>query len=110
RSPHHGRRATACSRVSVDGGARCDCMLSGQSVHNQASGAPAAEGAFGERIVALATRLAEFSETPDGLTCTYMTPSHRAVAARLREWMEAAGMATRIDGVGNVIGRYAAAD
>ena len=68
------------------------------------------QGAFGERIVALATRLAEFSETPDGLTCTYLTPTHRAVAAQLRDWMTAAGMTVTIDAVGNVVGRYAAAD
>ncbi len=69
-----------------------------------------ATDAFGARIVTLATQLAEWSETPDGLTCTYLTPTHRAVAAQLRDWMEAAGMTARIDGVGNVIGRYAAAD
>jgi hydantoinase/carbamoylase family amidase len=76
----------------------------------QTSDVSAAEGAFGARIVALATQLAEWSETPDGLTCTYLTPTHRAVAGQLRDWMEAAGMTATVDGVGNVIGRYAAAD
>src|SRR5262245_31161952 len=85
-------------------------MLTGRSAHHQAAGLPEAEGAFGRRIIALATKLAEFSETHDGLTCTYMTPTHRAVAAQLREWMEAAGMTAHIDGVGNVIGRFAAAN
>jgi beta-ureidopropionase / N-carbamoyl-L-amino-acid hydrolase len=75
------------------------------------SAAGAAEqGAFGRRIVDLAARLAQWSETPDGLTCTYLTPTHRAVAAELRDLMRAAGMAAEIDGVGNVVGRYAAAD
>src|SRR5438105_3983342 len=68
------------------------------------------EGAFGPRIIALAERLAQWSDTPDGLACTYMTAAHRAVAAELRELMRAAGMTAEIDGVGNVVGRYAAAD
>src|SRR5262245_20916524 len=66
--------------------------------------------AFGRRIIELAARLAQWSETPDGLTCTYFSPAHRAVAADLRELMQAAGMTVEIDGVGNVVGRYAAAD
>ena len=72
--------------------------------------ATAASTPLGERIVALALRLAEFSETPDGLTCTYMTPAHRATAKQLSEWMTAAGMSVTIDAVGNVVGRYASAD
>jgi beta-ureidopropionase / N-carbamoyl-L-amino-acid hydrolase len=74
---------------------------------------PASAGerdAFGRRIIELAARLAQWSETPDGLTCTYLTPAHRAAADDLRELMRAAGMTVEIDGVGNVVGRYAAAD
>jgi hydantoinase/carbamoylase family amidase len=73
-------------------------------------GGAAGQGALGERIVALAAHLAQWSETPDGLTCTYLTPAHRAVADELLRLMTAAGMIARIDGVGNVIGHYAAAD
>ena len=40
--------------------------------------------------MALADKLAEYSETPDGLTCTYLTPAHRAAAAELHE-MDARG-------------------
>ncbi len=65
---------------------------------------------FGERIMALADRLAQWSEIPDGLTCTYLTPAHRSVAAELGDLMRRAGLATEIDAVGNVVGRYAAAD
>jgi beta-ureidopropionase / N-carbamoyl-L-amino-acid hydrolase len=68
------------------------------------------QDAFGKRIIDLAARLAQWSESADGLTCTYLTPPHRAVAAELRELMGAAGMTAEIDGVGNVVGRYAAAD
>jgi hydantoinase/carbamoylase family amidase len=70
----------------------------------------AEEGAFGRRIMELADRLAQWSEISDGLTCTYLSPAHRAVAADIRDWMRQAGLTTAIDAVGNVIGRYAAAD
>jgi hydantoinase/carbamoylase family amidase len=73
-------------------------------------GGAAGQGALGDRIVALAAHLAQWSETPDGLTCTYLTPAHRAVADELQRLMTAAGMTSSIDGVGNVIGRYAADD
>jgi beta-ureidopropionase / N-carbamoyl-L-amino-acid hydrolase len=62
---------------------------------------------FGARILALADRLARFSETSDGLTCTFMTPAHRATAAELGDLMASTGMAVHIDAVGNVVGRYA---
>jgi N-carbamoyl-L-amino-acid hydrolase len=61
---------------------------------------------FGQRIVDLAARLAQWSETSDGLTCTYLTPAHRAVAAELAKWMRDAGMSAEIDAAGNVAGRY----
>jgi N-carbamoyl-L-amino-acid hydrolase len=73
-------------------------------------GGGAGQGAFGKRIIELAGRLAQWSESADGLTCTYLTPAHRKVAAELRDLMRAAGMTAEIDGVGNVVGRYAAAD
>ncbi len=85
-------------------------MLTGQRAHKETSNVLPAEGAFGQRIIDLAAKLAEFSETPDGLTCTYLTPAHRAAAAELQKWMRDAGMTVQIDAVGNVIGRYAAAD
>jgi beta-ureidopropionase / N-carbamoyl-L-amino-acid hydrolase len=66
--------------------------------------------AFGARILALADELARFSETADGLTCTYLSAAHRAVAGQLQAWMADAGMAASIDAVGNVVGRYAGID
>src|SRR5262245_33255292 len=67
-------------------------------------------GAFGKRIMELAERLAQWSEISDGLTCTYLSPAHRSVAAEIRNWMRQAGLITEIDAAANVIGRYAAAD
>jgi len=65
---------------------------------------------FGARAMALAERLAQHTETPPGLSCTYFSAAHRAAAADLAALMHAAGMETRIDAVGNVAGRYAAKD
>lgn len=65
-------------------------------------------GKLGCRILSLADRLSKHSETADGLTCTFMTPAHRATAAELRTLMIDAGMIMHEDVVGNVIGRYPA--
>ena len=44
-----------------------------------------AEGpAFGKQIMALADRLAHWSEAADALTCTYLSAAHRSVAAEIR--------------------------
>ncbi len=66
--------------------------------------------AFGQRIMELAERLAHWSETSDGLTCTYLSPAHRAVAAQIRDLMRGAGLITDIDAVANVVGRYPASE
>jgi N-carbamoyl-L-amino-acid hydrolase len=76
---------------------------------NSAAGG-AGQAAFGKQIMALADRLAHWSEAPDGLTCTYLSAAHRAVAAEIRGWMDQAGLATVIDVAANVVGRYAADD
>jgi beta-ureidopropionase / N-carbamoyl-L-amino-acid hydrolase len=65
-------------------------------------------GAFGKRIMELADRLAQWSESPEGLTCTYLSPAHRSVAAEIGELMRRAGLLTEIDAVANVTGRYPA--
>jgi len=59
---------------------------------------------IGGAIIAMAEDLARFSETPDGLTCSYLTPTHIAVAARIRDFMLAAGLTVCGDAVGNVVG------
>ena len=76
---------------------------------NSAAGG-AGQAAFGQQIMALADRLAHWSEAPDGLTCTYLSAAHRAVAAEIRGWMDQAGLATAIDVAANVVGRYGADD
>jgi N-carbamoyl-L-amino-acid hydrolase len=59
---------------------------------------------LGDAIMAMAEELASLSEDSRALTCSYLTPVHRATAARIRDFMMAAGLATHIDAVGNVVG------
>ena len=59
---------------------------------------------LGDAIIAMTEELASLSEDSKALTCSYLTPAHRATAARIRDFMLAAGLATHIDAVGNVVG------
>jgi allantoate deiminase/N-carbamoyl-L-amino-acid hydrolase len=59
---------------------------------------------LGDAIIAMAEELASLSEDSDALTCSYLTPTHRATAARIRDFMMAAGLVSHIDAVGNVVG------
>jgi allantoate deiminase len=45
-----------------------------------------------------------------GVTRLALTPEERAATALVRRWMEEAGMETRIDGVGNLVGTYPGRD
>ena len=65
---------------------------------------------FGAQVMAWSETIGAWSEAEDGLTCSYMTPVHRRTADQLAQWMREAGMQVHIDAVGNVVGRYAAAD
>src|SRR5690606_8191780 len=68
------------------------------------------EQLFGPQVMAWSEVIGAWSEMEDGLTCSYMTPVHRRTAEQLAAWMRDAGMLVHIDAVGNVVGRYAAAD
>jgi allantoate deiminase len=57
-------------------------------------------------LLARCDELAALSETSDGLTRTYLTPEHARANALVLQWMRDAGMAARVDAVGNVVGRY----
>src|SRR5262249_28483568 len=64
---------------------------------------------LGQRIHDLADNLAHWSESTGALTCTFFSDAHRAVARQLRDWFAAAGLASEIDLIGNVVGRIPAA-
>ncbi len=50
--------------------------------------------------------LAECSEDPAGLTRRYLTPEHARAAELIMRRMREAGMSTRLDAVGNVVGTF----
>ncbi|MDF1584869.1 allantoate amidohydrolase [Marinimicrococcus flavescens] len=60
------------------------------------------EGRIARRLEALAA----ISDEPGRLTRLYLSPAHGLAMRQVRAWMEEAGMTTRIDAVGNVMGRY----
>ncbi|MDH2235914.1 2-oxo-4-hydroxy-4-carboxy-5-ureidoimidazoline decarboxylase [Pigmentiphaga sp. GD03639] len=65
---------------------------------------------YGDAVMDWAETLASYSDSPDHLTCTYLSAAHRAVAARLQSWMLEAGFdSVYQDAAGNVVGRYRAA-
>jgi allantoate deiminase len=70
---------------------------------------PMLEGAAvttGATVMARLEELARFTSEPPGLTRLFLTPEHRAAAAQVARWMEAAGMAAGFDAAGNMVGRY----
>lgn len=60
----------------------------------------------GAEIISMIDKLAQHSESSNNLTCSYLSPAHRAAAAQIRDWMLAAGLSVEIDAVGNVVGRW----
>ncbi|KAA9327580.1 allantoate amidohydrolase [Hymenobacter busanensis] len=57
------------------------------------------------RLLQRIHELAAISEDADGVTRTFGTPAFLRGSALVRAWMEAAGLQTRIDSIGNVRGR-----
>src|SRR5687767_5028817 len=53
--------------------------------------------------------LAQISEEPGRLTRTYGSPAMRRANDLVASWMHEAGMTTREDAIGNLIGHYPAA-
>jgi N-carbamoyl-L-amino-acid hydrolase len=62
------------------------------------------QDSLGAAIIGMIEDLAAMSEAAGELTCSYLTPTHRATADRIRDYMLAAGLGAHIDAVGNVIG------
>jgi allantoate deiminase len=56
------------------------------------------------RVMARCDELAQCSETPDGLKRTFLSPAMHDAHALVRDWMREAGMTTRVDSLGNLIG------
>src|SRR5258705_3905639 len=62
--------------------------------------------AQGRALVDRVALLGRHSDSPHHYTRTFLTPAHRAAASQIGDWMREAGMAVRVDAIGNVIGRY----
>ncbi len=59
-----------------------------------------------ERVLERIEALAQCSSDTGALTRVFLSAEHRAAGALVDEWMRDAGMQTRVDAIGNVIGRY----
>ena len=59
----------------------------------------------GTAIEAMIEALARHTDEPGRLTRLYLSDSHRAAITSVTGWMQAAGMSTRLDAAGNVVGR-----
>jgi allantoate deiminase len=57
------------------------------------------------RVMARADELATYTEEPGRITRPLATPAMDGARARVREWMHAAGLQTRVDAIGNLAGR-----
>ena len=62
------------------------------------------------RIMQRIHALAAISEDTDGVTRTFGTPAFLQGRALVRSWCEAAGLATRLDGIGNLRARVVSAN
>src|SRR5258708_8570974 len=60
------------------------------------------------QVIGRCGELAECTEEPGFTTRRFLSPPMHAVHARLRAWMEEAGLTVHVDAAGNIRGRYAA--
>lgn len=65
---------------------------------------------FGPALMAQAEALARFTSDAPRITRTYLSPEHKNAGAYLIGLMREAGMEAGFDALGNIVGRYAAAD
>jgi allantoate deiminase len=61
---------------------------------------------LGQSVMRRIDALAAFTDVPGELTRLFLSPAHRAAVPEVRSWMEDAGMTTRVDAIGNIVGRY----
>jgi allantoate deiminase len=63
----------------------------------------------GRRLVRRLDELGRVTDEPGKLTRTFLSPAMHRANALVGKWMREAGLAVRVDGVGNLIGRIASA-
>lgn len=59
-----------------------------------------------DRVTERCDKMAQHSEMPNALTRTFCSDAMKAAHGELQQWMQAAGMACRVDAVGNLIGQF----
>ena len=59
-----------------------------------------------QKIMRQIPLLAKISDEPGKITRTFASPAMRRANELVGEWMREAGMKTRVDAMGNLIGRY----
>src|SRR5438874_8326126 len=65
---------------------------------------------FGAELMRQADILGAFTEDSPRLTRTYLSPQHKQAGEYLIGLMRSAGMSASFDALGNIVGRYPAAD
>jgi allantoate deiminase len=66
----------------------------------------AAEFRPAQRVIDACQTIAGFSESPNGITRTYLSPPVREIHRFLRDWMDRLGMESSVDAVGNLRGVF----
>ena len=92
---------TCLTEIGKIGRMRLDGLLGSAAIERDASAHLSAQ-----RIWDRCEALARCSETPGALTRVFLSAEQRAVNALVTTWMQEAGMAVRIDAIGNIVGRY----
>ena len=93
-----------------DDGAPCTDAGRGPRDHRRAQAGMTAALDAAARVMARADELAACTERPGEITRRYGTPALLEARGLLDGWMRAAGMTTRVDRVGNLIGATATGD
>ncbi|HEX2852409.1 MAG TPA: allantoate amidohydrolase [Opitutaceae bacterium] len=63
--------------------------------------------AAAKKLAGMLAELGRISDEPGRLTRTFLSPAMRRANRQVGKWMREAGLAVRVDGVGNLIGRLA---
>jgi allantoate deiminase len=93
--------ATCLTEIGKIGRLRLDALLA-----TAALGTTAPSPLSAQRVWDRCDALAACSETTGALTRVFLSEQQRAANALVLGWMHSAGMATRLDAIGNIVGRY----
>jgi len=84
-------------------------LLMSTSGHQNDQQAKPQVSKFTEQLLERCDKLAKLSSMTDAICRVYLSAEHQAANTAVLDWMRDAGMASYVDAVGNVRGRYAGA-